>query len=163
MTDTRDLPLIDTTSACFKEFINFLIVNPGLATAYRTMVTTVVTLLDQQITQYQLVIAQMVMVVNVQDLLLQSYKSIADQIASQIYAVPFNSFKDCPGVSDIVKWTNQNINLYKIKIPFTEITIDINKALYEQSERKSYLAGLENANLARQKFRDELIKTLSFL
>ena len=157
-----DESIVDVTSTCVLEFLSFLKANPNVAGIYRTAVYTIVASLDAQVAQAELVIAQFVSFITIQDVILNSYNAIVQQFTSQLSNLPFNEFKDCPGISNLVKFINDNIDPYKFNIPLIG-NINLKDELYDQSRRKSYLQFLQNANETKKKFRNELLSTLDFI
>lgn len=158
--------IIDTGSVCVQEFFSFLKANPNIAGLYRAAVFSLVTTLDQQIAAGTVVIAQFTVLVNVKDVALQAYAGIVEGLTSQLANLPFKEFKECPGINDLVKFINTNIDPYNIdvEIPLVgHIKVNLKDELYDQSRRKSYLEDLSRANKDREALRDSLIKTLSFL
>lgn len=154
--------VIDIASTCVQEFLGFLKANPNVASIYRTAVYTLVATLDAQISQAEAVAAQLAGFIAIQDVILQSYDSIVKSLTSKLSSLPFSQFKECPGISNMVKFVNENIDLYKITLPVIG-TINVRDELNDQKRRKSYLQFLQNVNASKRKFREDLLKTLDFV
>lgn len=158
--------IIDITSACVTEFFAFLKANPNIAGLYRAAVFSLVATLDQQIAAGTAVIAQLTILVNIQDVALQTYNSIVQQLTSQLSNLPFNQFKTCPGISDLVKFINTNIDPYNINVDIPligNIKVNLKDELYDQSRRKSYLEDLSRVNKDREALREFLTKSLTLI
>lgn len=159
--------IIDTSSPCVQEFFAFLKANPNLKATYNTAVQALIATIDAQIATAESVIAQLTVAINIQDTILQGYNAIIQGLTSQIAAIPFNEFKTCPGISDLVQFINKNIDPYNLNVtvPFTTLTIKVNvkESLYDQEGRKSYLEFLQSAQKERQALRDFLTKSLTLI
>ena len=158
--------IVDITSTCVQEFLAFLKANPNIAGIYRAAVYSLVASLDAQVAQAEAVIAQALVIVNIQDVILQSYNSIVQQLTSQLANIPFNQFKNCPGISDIVKFINTQIDPYIINVDLPivgKVYINLRDEIYDQSRRKSYLESLQKVNDTRKILRQDLLNTLNFI
>jgi hypothetical protein len=147
-----------TVENCVKEFLRFVKANNVLLAAYKNMINTVVASIDMQIAEAELVIGQLVLVASLDDVLLNAYDAQVKQLTSMFGSMGFDQFKTCPGISQLVKLLNTQIDPYNLPL-----IGNIKNRIYESKKRKRYIDILKQMNEFRAKLKKDLQSTLNFL
>lgn len=153
-----DTPYDWTQDPCLKEFLDFLVANPFLLASYKTLVQGIVASLEAMIAAAELTIVQYSLMLDFETLLLAGYETLVKQVTDQLNIFPWDKFKDCVPVSNLIKQINKEVDPYNLPL-----IGNVKNMLYDHNRKKAFLEFIERTQKDRKKFKDQLLKTLDAL